>query len=100
MSIFFFVFEHISNELKNMHLSRKSCQVNFGKHPFPSHPHPLSRSKLMRLTLADGFLGLGIALGHSSSLTRCGRVGGVGVNGWKLDVGVIIEPGGVASSSL
>lgn len=39
------------------------------------------------LTLGCWEVGLGNALGHSSSFTRDGRVGSVGVRGWKL-VGV------------
>ena len=39
------------------------------------------------LTLGCWEVGLGNALGHTSSFTRDGRVGSVGVSGWKL-VGV------------
>lgn len=34
-----------------------------------------------KITLGDWFLGLSKSLGYRSSLTRQGRVGGVGVNG-------------------
>lgn len=51
-------------------------------------------------TLAAWPFGLGNELGQSSSLMRPGRVGGVGVKGWKLVVGVNEEPGGVDSNSL
>lgn len=54
----------------------------------------------MNFTLVGWFFGLGKELGHSSSLTREGKVGGVGVKGWKLVVvGGKNEPGGVDSSS-
>lgn len=43
--------------------------------------------KREHLTLGCWEVGLGNALGHSSSFTRDGRVGSVGVRGWKL-VGV------------
>lgn len=45
-------------------------------------------------------LGLSKELGQSSSLTRQGRVDGVGVNGWKLVEAGSKEPGGADSSSL
>lgn len=57
----------------------------------------------LKLTLGSWLFGLGSELDRSSSLTRHGSVGGVGVNGWKL--GVAADPGkeepdGVDSSSL
>lgn len=58
------------------------------------------RNKKASLTLAGWPFGLDNELGQSSSLIRQGRVGGVGVKGWKLVVGVSDEPGGVDSSSL
>lgn len=51
-------------------------------------------------TLAAWPFGLGIELGQISSFIRLGRVGSVGVEGWKLVVADSEEPGGVDSNSL